>query len=156
FSGDTHILFSEPVPATPENRRKAQRFLASRKSDGGTEMMKAIRAALAPADTQDHVRIACFMTDGQVGNDLEILSEVKKHPNARVLAMGFGSAPNRCLLDKMAEYGRSEVEYVAENSKESEAAQHFHERVRNPLLVDLSIDWNGLPVSDVYPESISD
>jgi Ca-activated chloride channel family protein len=45
FSGDTHILFHEPVPATRENLDKAQKFLASRKGDGGTEMMKAIKAA---------------------------------------------------------------------------------------------------------------
>ena len=28
FAGDTHILFPEPVPATPENLEKAQAFLA--------------------------------------------------------------------------------------------------------------------------------
>ncbi|HYX42611.1 MAG TPA: VIT and VWA domain-containing protein, partial [Pyrinomonadaceae bacterium] len=70
FSGDTHILFPEPVPATPENLSKAQKFLASRKSDGGTEMMKAIRAALAPSDDAGHLRVVCFMTDGEVGNDM--------------------------------------------------------------------------------------
>src|SRR5207247_3587187 len=62
FSGDTSILFPEPVPATRENLAKAQAFLASRSGGGGTEMMKAIRAALDPSDAQDHVRIVCFMT----------------------------------------------------------------------------------------------
>ena len=28
--------------------------------------------------------------------------------------------------------------------------------MRNPLLTDISIDWNGLPVSDVYPKVIPD
>ena len=122
FSGDTHILFPEPVPATPENLRKAKKFLASRESDGGTEMMKAIKAALDPSDSQHHVRIVCFMTDGQVGNDQEILAEVQKHQNARVFAMGFGSAPNRSLLDKMTEYGRGEVDYVSEPDNTSTVA----------------------------------
>src|SRR5262249_42989586 len=45
FAGETSILFSEPVWATPENLRKARKFIASRGSDGGTEMMKAIKAA---------------------------------------------------------------------------------------------------------------
>ena len=93
FSGDTEILFPEPVPATPENLRKAKKFLSSRKGEGGTEMMKAIKAALDPSDSQHHVRLACFMTDGQVGNESEILAEVQKHRNARVFAMGFGDAP---------------------------------------------------------------
>ncbi|HVG35491.1 MAG TPA: hypothetical protein VM911_20740, partial [Pyrinomonadaceae bacterium] len=123
---------------------------------GGTEMMKAIRAALDPSDKQDHIRIVCFMTDGYVGNDMEIIGEVQKHPNARVFSFGIGSSVNRYLLDKMAEYGRGEVEYVALNDDGSAAARRFHERVRSPLLTDISVDWAGLPVADVYPKRIPD
>ncbi|MCM3874057.1 MAG: VIT and VWA domain-containing protein [Pyrinomonadaceae bacterium] len=156
FSGDTHILFPEPVPATRENLLKAQAFLASRSGGGGTEMMKAIKAALDPSDAQGHMRIVCFMTDGYVGNDMGIIAEVKNHPNARVFAFGIGSSVNRFLLDKMAEQGRGEVEYVALTDDGSAAARRFHERVRNPLLTDISLEWNGLPVADVYPQRIPD
>ncbi len=156
FSGDEHILFPEPVPATKENLEKAQAFLESRQGSGGTEMMKAIKASMDPSDKQDHVRIVCFMTDGYVGNDMEIISEVQKHPNARVFAFGIGGSVNRFLLDNMAKYGRGEVEYVGLNDDGSAAAKRFHERVRNPLLTDLSVDWNGMPVSDVYPKMIPD
>jgi TonB family protein len=156
FSGDTHVLFPQPVPATRENLQRAQRFLASRQGSGGTEMMSAIRAALAPSDEQDHVRIVCFMTDGYVGNDMEIISEIQKHQNARVFAFGIGSSVNRFLLDKMAEHGRGEVEYVTLDDDGSAAARRFHERVRNPLLTDIEIDWAGLPVADVYPKRIPD
>jgi Ca-activated chloride channel family protein len=156
FAGDTEILFPEPVPATPENLRAAKKFLSNRKGDGGTEMMKAIRAALAPSDAQGRVRVVCFMTDGQVGNDMEIISEVQKHPNARVFAMGFSDSPNRFLLDKMAEYGMGEVEYVAEGDDGSAAARRFHRRVREPLLTDMSVEWSDLAVEDVYPKRIPD
>jgi len=156
FSGDEHILFPEPVPATKENLAKAQAFLESRQGGGGTEMMKAIKASMDPSDAQGHVRIVCFMTDGYVGNDLEIIGEVQKHPNARVFAFGIGNSVNRFLLDNMAKYGRGEVEYVGLNDDGSAAARRFHERVRNPLLTDISIDWNGMSVADVYPRTIPD
>jgi Ca-activated chloride channel family protein len=156
FAGDTNILFPQPVPATAANLRKAQAFLQSRSGSGGTEMMSAIKAALEPSDDQSHVRIVCFMTDGFVGNDMEIISEVQKHQNARVFAFGIGRSVNRFLLDKMAEAGRGEVEYVNLSDDGSAAARRFHERVRNPLLTDISIDWNGLPVADVYPQRIPD
>src|SRR5215475_989895 len=156
FSGDTHVLFPQPVPATRENLQRAQAFLASRQGSGGTEMMKAIRAALDPSDQQNHVRIVCFMTDGYVGNDMEIISEIQKHSNARVFSFGIGSSVNRFLLDKMAEQGRGEVEYVTLQDDGSAAARRFHERVRNPLLTDIEIDWAGLPVADVYPKHIPD
>lgn len=156
FSGDQHILFPTPVPATKENLSRAQKFLESREGSGGTEMMKAVKAALDPSDAQDHLRIVCFMTDGYVGNDMEIVGEIQKHPNARVFAFGIGGSVNRFLLDNMAKYGRGEVEYVSLTEDGSAAARRFHERVRNPLLTDISIDWNGLAVADVYPKQLPD
>lgn len=156
FSGDTRVLFEQPVRATKANLKQAQDFLASTSGQGGTEMMKAIKAALEPSDRQSHVRIVCFMTDGFVGNDMEIIAEVQKHKNARVFAFGIGSSVNRFLLDNMAAAGRGEVEYVGLNDDGSAAAKRFHQRVRNPLLTDVSIDWNGLAVADVYPKQIPD
>ncbi len=156
FSGDTRILFPEPVPATAANLQKATEFLSSTRGSGGTEMMKAIRAALDPSDAQGHIRVVCFMTDGFVGNDMEIISEVQRHPNARVFAFGIGSSVNRFLLDKMALYGRGEVEYVGLNDDGSAAARRFQQRVRQPLLTDIRIDWGGLPIADIYPRRIPD
>src|SRR5262245_42445878 len=163
FAGDTSVLFDKPVPATKENLRKAKQFLEEKRGDGGTEMMKAIRAALADTDTQDHIRVVCFLTDGEVGNDMEIIAEIQRHPKARVFSFGIGNSVNRFLLDKMAEQGRGEAEYVFLNrgdQKDSEAAadaaKRFYERVRSPLLTDISVDWNGLPVEDVYPKRSPD
>jgi len=156
FAGDTNILFPEPVPATADNLQKAQAFLDTRTGGGGTEMMKAIKASLDPSDSQAHIRIVCFMTDGYVGNDMEIISEIQKHSNARVFAFGIGQAVNRFLLEKMAENGRGEVEFVALTDDGSAAARRFHERVRNPLLTDISVEWNGVAVTDVYPQRIPD
>ncbi len=156
FAGDTSVLFDKPVSASPENLEKAKAFLESRQGGGGTEMMKAIRAALDPTDSQKHLRIVCFMTDGYVGNEAEIIGEIQKHPNARVFSFGIGNSVNRLLLDKMAEEGLGEVEYVALTDDGSKAAKKFYERVRTPLLTDISIEWNGLPVDDVYPKRIGD
>jgi Ca-activated chloride channel family protein len=156
FAGDTHILWPAPRPATAANVAEAQRFLSGRTSGGGTEMMKAIRAALDGTDSQEHLRVVCFMTDGYVGNETEIITEIRQHPNARVFSFGIGSSVNRFLLDKMAQAGRGDVEYVNLNSDGSAAARRFHERVRHPLLTDIEIDWNGLPVKDIVPARIPD
>src|SRR5262245_30165140 len=127
FSGDTHILFPQPVPATRENLQKAQVFLASRSGSGGTEMIKAIRAALDPSDQQEHLRIVCFMTDGYVGNDFEVIGEIQKHPNARVFSFGIGQSVNRYLLEIMARQGRGDVEHVTHEDDGSPAARSFQE-----------------------------
>ncbi len=156
FAGETEILFDQPVPATPDNLALARAFLDFHGGSGGTEMMAAIRAALQPSDTPERVRVVCFMTDGYVGNEGEILSEIQHNPNARVFSFGIGDSVNRFLLDKMAEAGRGAVEYVGLNDDGSAAARHFHEHVRNPLLTDIRLDWNDLPVTDVYPQRLPD
>jgi Ca-activated chloride channel homolog len=156
FSGDTQILFPEPVFPSAENIRLAKDLLHGRQGGGRTEMMKAIRTALAPSDSQDHVRVVCFVTDGYVGNDMEIIGEVHKHPNARVFAFGIGNSVNRFLIEGMAKAGRGDSEVVMLNDKADEAAHRLYERLRSPLLTDLSIDWRGLPVADLYPQRLPD
>jgi len=162
FSGDTRILFPEPVPATPENVAKAKQVLAGAYGSGGTEMMKAIRTALgddAGADKPmeaDPIRVVCFMTDGYVGNDADIIAEIKKHSDARVFSFGIGTSVNRFLLTKMAEEGHGDVEFVTAPGEAQTAADRFYERVHSPVLTNIAIDWHGLPVTDVYPRDVRD
>jgi Ca-activated chloride channel family protein len=96
------------------------------------------------------------MTDGYVGNDLEIIGEVKRHPNARVFAFGIGSSVNHFLLDQMAREGRGEVDYVGLEDDGSAAARRFQERVRTPLLTDLKLEWMGVSVSEIFPVRLPD
>lgn len=53
FSGDTRILWPEPRPSTEKNRADAQAFLSQQRGGGGTEMMKAIHAALVRPDVAE-------------------------------------------------------------------------------------------------------
>jgi Ca-activated chloride channel family protein len=173
FAGDTRVLFPQPVPSSAANIAQATAFLEGQRGSGGTEMMKAIRVALGDdgtgvaecarhndcavetngvPTTADPIRIVCFMTDGYVGNDMEIVGAIQKHPEARVFSFGIGSAVNRFLLDKMAEAGRGEVEYVLNGEEAPAAADRFYERVHTPVLTDISIEWNGLPVKEVMPQ----
>jgi Ca-activated chloride channel family protein len=156
FAGETDILFDRPVPATSQNLKAARKMLNDSSSGGGTEMMKAIRAALAPSGSQSHVRIVCFMTDGQVGNDNEILAEIKKYSNARVFAFGIGGGVNRHLLDEMSREGRGEAQYVGMNDDGSAAAKQFFERIRNPLMTDINVGFSGVPVTQTYPNRMPD
>ncbi len=156
FAGDTRILFDKPLAATKENIEKAKKWLSDTDSGGGTEMMTAIRAALAPSDANDHVRIVCFMTDGQVGNETEIINEVQKHPNARIFAFGIGDSVNHYLLDEISREGRGDVEYVGLKDDGSAAARRFYERIRNPLLTDISLEFQGIETDEVFPKLIPD
>ncbi len=160
FAGRTCILWDEPRPNTAENRAAAQALLMSQQGGGGTEMMKAINAALVQtrgAGEGDALRIVCFMTDGYVGNDMAIIDEIKKNADTtRVFSFGVGNSVNRYLLDGMAHAGRGEVEYVTLESQADAAVDRFNERVLAPVLTHIEIDWGTLPIADVYPKQIPD
>lgn len=152
FAGGVGYCFERPVPNTAENRARALQYLESLEGSGGTEMMKAIRAALGGPRDEERLRIVCFMTDGFIGNDMEILGEIKKSAeNARVFAFGIGSSVNRFLIEGMAREGRGEAEIVTLESDGDSAAQRFHERIHSPVLTDISVDFGGLDLHDAYP-----
>ncbi len=159
FAGNTRVLWNAPRAASNRNIAKAQKFLNSHTGGGGTEMMKAIRAALE-RQTEGHadaIRVVCFMTDGYVGNDFEIIDAIKKNVGTtRVFAFGAGNSVNRFLLDGMAQAGRGEVEYVTLAGDADAAVERFHERILAPVLTDIAIDWGALPVEEVYPQHIPD
>ena len=152
FSGGMGYCFDQSVPNTRENRQKALDYLANLEGRGGTEMMPAIQAALSGQD-DERVRIVCFMTDGFIGNDMAILDAIQRNAGtARVFAFGIGSSVNRFLIEGMARAGRGAAEVITLESDGDEAAERFHERIQNPLLTDISIDFGGLDVYDVYPD----
>ena len=162
FSGATRILFPEAVAPTKANIAAAKTVLDGAYGSGGTEMMKAIRAALGDAGAGkakgnfQPVRVVCFMTDGYVGNDAEIVAEVQKHPEARVFSFGIGTAVNRFLLSKMADEGRGEVEFVTNPGEAEAAADRFYERVHSPVLTNVSLQWDGVLVTELYPARVPD
>jgi Ca-activated chloride channel family protein len=157
FSENLERLFPEPRLNTPANRGQALLYLARLQAGGGTEMLPAIHAALERPADPDRLRIVCFMSDGFVGNDFEILDAVRKNAaHARLFAFGIGDSVNRFLLDGMASAGRGEVEYVTQAGQGDAAAVRFQERIQSPVLTDIHIDWGGLPVTDVYPRQLPD
>ena len=157
FAGTTEKLSSMFLANTEQNRHRALRFVESQRGSGGTEMMKGIEAALGSAPEAGRIRIVCFLTDGFIGNDEEIIRAVKEHAgSARVFCFGIGSSVNRHLLDCMAVAGRGKADYVLSQLDAESAADRFRRRIDAPVLADIGIDFGGLDVADVFPARVED
>jgi Ca-activated chloride channel homolog len=104
------------------------------------------------------MRICCFMTDGYVGDDENIIAAVKRNAKTtRVFSFGIGNSVNRYLLDGMAKAGRGEVEYVLLQSDAEAAAKRFEQRIQTPVLTDIELTFsNGLKVTDLIPGTLPD
>src|SRR6185369_4945965 len=145
-------LAAAPLPATHENRDRGRRYLHSLGADGGTEMLSGIRAALTYAPDPQRDRFVAFLTDGYIGNEVEIFSEVHRLiGGARIFSFGVGNSVNRYLLDGLATEGRGAAAYLSLDDPAEEVMSYFFERISHPALTDVSIDWRGLAVSQVYP-----
>jgi len=174
FNTRVYPCFERAVPPTPDNLRKALEFLEPLEGNGGTDILQALDHALRMPDDPDRLRIVCYMTDGYVGNDMQILAHIAKNRGrARIFPFGIGNSVNRFLIEGMAREGRGAAEYVAVDTAGSgavmgtqgkapaspralEAAARFQRRIDSPLLVDPQIDFGGLPVADVYPRHLPD
>ena len=157
FASETQACFDEAVPSTPQNLRAARAFLDSLQSHGGTEMMPAVHNALGGEHDPNRLRVVCFMTDGYIGYEYELLSAICENvATSRVFSFGIGSCVNRFLLDQMARIGRGDVAYVTLDGDAQAEADRFLMRIHAPILTDIAIDWGGLAVADVSPAHIAD
>lgn len=157
FNTEVYPCFPAPVPNTPKNVQKALAFLEPLEGSGGTDILKSVDYALKMPDDPGRLRIICYMTDGYVGNDMQIIDYIGKHRGrARMFPFGVGNAVNRFLIDGMAREGRGAAEYVTLNTPGKEAAARFYRRIADPILLDPQVEWNGLPVVEIYPTYIPD
>jgi Ca-activated chloride channel family protein len=157
FNTEVYPCFPQAVPNTPENVQKALKFIEPLEGSGGTDILKSVDYALKMPDDPKRLRIICYMTDGFVGNDMQIINYIRKNRGrARMFPFGIGNGVNRFLIEGMAREGMGAAEIVDLNMPGEAAASRFYRRVSQPLLLSPEIDWKGMPVADVYPKAIPD
>ncbi len=157
FSMNASQLGRKPLEATPENIQRGLQYLRSLNAEGGTMMIEGIKAALDFPHDPQRLRFVCFLTDGYIGNEAQILGEVHQQlGDARIFSFGVGSAVNRYLLDHMARTGRGAVAYLGSRDDGAKVMEEFFERISHPGLTDITVDWGSMQVSEVFPRSIPD
>lgn len=157
FAADVQAMAERPLLATRENLALGWRYLHSMQAGGGTEMLKGITAALRAPHDAERTRYVAFLTDGYIGNEVQILSEVHASlGDARIFSFGVGTAVNRFLLDGLAAEGRGAAAYLGLDASAEQVMAFYFDRVSHPALTDVAIDWHGVTVSDVFPAKLPD
>ncbi|MFA5938241.1 MAG: VIT and VWA domain-containing protein [Sinimarinibacterium sp.] len=157
FSDDATEFSDAPLAATPDNIARGIEYTDQLRGEGGTMMSTGIRRALETPVVVGTKRIVTFLTDGYIGNEAEILAMVHALlGDARLYALGVGTGVNRYLLDEIGRAGRGFTRYMDPTEDVDAVADELADRLQSPVLTDLSIDWNGLAVSEVMPARIPD
>ncbi len=157
FSANASMLSNAPIPATKRNVSRGLDYLGALRTGGGTHMLHGVEAALSfPADAERQ-RLVTFMTDGFIGNEVDILAAIHERlGDTRLFAFGVGSSVNRYLLEGMARLGRGAVAYVGLDESAATMADRFYERISHPALTDIEVDFGGMQPFDLSSAHISD
>lgn len=145
------------VPADEGGLAAGERFLRGIGARGGTELDPALGEAIAAIggrrETAGRMPVVVLITDGQVGNESEILKRVRKEiGDARVFAVGIDTAVNEPFLRKLAAAGGGTATFCVPGESLEEALRKVGREIGSPLVVDLSIEG----VDNVAPARVPD
>jgi Ca-activated chloride channel family protein len=149
------------VPATDHNRYRAVEFLAKIEARGGTEMAQPLQQAaqqLAGTD-RERERILVLVTDGQVGNEDQILHGLAQRvQNLRTFTLGIDQAVNAAFLRRLACLGGGSCELVESEDRLDEVMDKVHRRIGAPVLTGLHLESAGMKVdrSTLVPTRLPD
>jgi Ca-activated chloride channel family protein len=157
FAGGHSLLAPQSLPATRENIDAAVRFINGQRGSGSTELLAALRTALAQPAEPARARSFVIITDGYVLIEKEAMDLVREHlGQANVFAFGIGSSVNRLLIEGLARAGRGEAFVVLNRQQAAIEADRFRRYIESPLLTRVRVEFSGFDVYDVEPPQLPD
>ena len=154
--GDAALL-----PATDRNRFRAVEFLAKIDARGGTELSKPLNQAVHTLAGEDasRDRIMVLVTDGQVGNEDQILRALgDRVKSLRIFTLGIDQAVNEGFLNRLALLGGGSCELVESEDRLDAVMDKVHRRIGTPVLAGLRLEAAGLKLDphSVVPDRLPD
>jgi Ca-activated chloride channel homolog len=157
FSGSSLVLAEAPLPATEENVRRGVAFIDSQSGSGSTELLPALRRALALPGGDDRARSIVVATDGYVTVETEAFDVIRQSlGQANLFAFGIGSGVNRYLIEGMARVGQGEPFVVTSENEAAERAEALRRYIEAPVLTKARLSATGFEIYDMEPPGIPD
>jgi Ca-activated chloride channel family protein len=133
---------------TPATLRMADVWIEGIDARGGTEMLEPLVRAVEMAPNG----IIVLLTDGQVGNEDEIQTQLlAKRGAARVFSFGIGTNVSDALLVGLAEKTGGAVEMIHPGERVDDKVVATFARATAPRVTDLKIAFRGVDVGEIAP-----
>jgi Ca-activated chloride channel homolog len=157
FAGDSQLLSPTSLPATAENVAAALAIMDRQQGGGGTELLDAMKRALAVPGAEGKARIIAVVTDGYVDMEPELFDLVRANlGRSSLFAFGIGSSVNRHLMEGLARAGRGEPIIVTDIGKAEAGAASFREMIESPVLTGVQVVFDGFSVEQLAPWPVPD
>ena len=152
------------LEASPEQIKKAQKWVADLEATGGTAINAALEAALKMRPSgDDRPFTILFFTDGMptIGetNSDTIFKNItaRNTANTRIFTFGVGNDVNAALLDQLAESTRAASVYVRPEENIAAKAEGLYAKISSPVLTSLKLTTTGdIKLDEVYPPELPD
>ncbi len=145
------------IPGSDRHRFRAIEFLAGVEARGGTELREPLRRAaeMLSGAGGERDRVLIVITDGQVGNEDQILRELTgRLKTIRVFTLGVDQAVNAAFLRRLAAAGGGACELVESEDRLDAVMSKLHHRIATPVVTDVAIHGDGFSLGQVSPQRI--
>jgi Ca-activated chloride channel family protein len=157
FSNGYHEFAPAPLPATEKNLEAARDYVRRLEAGGGTEMLPALLHLMRKPEVPGYLRHIVLLTDGDLGNEEQIFAALRQDlGSARLYTVAIGSAPNLFLATKMAQFGRGTFTHIADNHEIQTQMTQLFESIESPILTDVKLTFEGVEVTELYPQRAPD
>jgi Ca-activated chloride channel family protein len=157
FSDEVDTLFKTPRKLDEQTRAAAVAYAERLKEGGGTDIALALKTAIGSQDREaGRTRVVVFMTDGQSDVQQALTAAAADTGDLRMFTLGLGPQVNRALLERIANQKRGRFVYVDRASAIETEVGKLAASIAKPLLVDISLDVEGVEATRLYPRSIGD
>jgi Ca-activated chloride channel homolog len=156
FDSSFAKLFPESRKADAVSISEARRWVSRLQASGGTEILPALRAALAQDVERSAVRQVIFITDGAVGNEDALFRTIHERlGDSRLYTIGIGSAPNAHFMTRAAEFGRGTFTFISSPDQVEQKMRELFAKLSSPLLHHIDVRW-PIPGVEFWPRRIPD
>jgi Ca-activated chloride channel family protein len=157
FAGSSAMLSEKSMPADPVNIARAIQVIDHQSGGGGTELLPALKRALALAGDEKRSRTIVIATDGYVAVEKDAFQVIRDNlGRANMFAFGIGTSVNRFLIEGIARAGMGEAFIITSPTDAESKAEKFRKYIQSPVLTKVKTDFAGFQAYDVEPPALPD
>ena len=150
FDNEFTVFKINSVEYNEENLNEACKFVNDLKANGGTEILSPIKFALYEKNVK---KIILLFTDGQVGNEDEIVKYIKENiTQSKLFAFGIDNNINTSFIKNLAKSGNGKAEFIHMDEKIDEKIIRTFARIQSPILSNVKVAYGNNKIYDEIKE----